>query len=240
MGRISSLITVVVFVASVSGCSGPEWYRAAGDIPGIAATDYAFYNFCGTSSQLYPASPPQIESSAIEALGDLGFHILEPPVHLPSGESTIRAKTPDERPAKITISPQNSLTNVCCEIGPIHAGDQELSRDFFRRISLNFGTALRAHTPIEPTLAKRINVSQSTPEMGTTATFELKGEGLRPDEKRDKATAESAVPEQDAAPNLPAALQGLGLMPAPGPGGQANPKFQYVPFPIPTNDQDAP
>ena len=85
MGRISSLVAVVVCVASTSGCGGLGWYCAAGDIPGVAPTDYAFYNFCGVSSQLYPASPSQIESSAIEALGDLGFQVGDPPAHLPDG-----------------------------------------------------------------------------------------------------------------------------------------------------------
>ena len=47
--------------------------RSAGHIPGVAPTDYAFYNFCGTSSQLYQFSPPEVEGSTIEALGDLGF-----------------------------------------------------------------------------------------------------------------------------------------------------------------------
>ncbi len=73
MGRISSLFAAVVCVASASGCGGLGLVCAAGHIPGVAATDYAFYNFCDVASQLYPASPSQIESSAIEALGDLGF-----------------------------------------------------------------------------------------------------------------------------------------------------------------------
>jgi hypothetical protein len=240
MGRISSLLAVVVFVASTSGCSNPGWFRAAGDIPGIAPTDYAFYNFCGTSSQLYPASPRQIESSAIEALGDLGFHVVDPPAHLPSGEDVIRATTPDGRPAKLTISPQNSLTNVRVEIGPIHAGDQELSRDLFRRISLNFGTAIRAYTPIDTTLPKRINFSQNAPQVGGTRTFELQGEGLRPNEKRDKATPDESAPtDQESAPasGLPAVLQGL----MQGGGIQTpNPNIPYIPFPIPFNNPDAP
>ncbi len=107
MGRISSLICAVVCVASTSGCGGLGWYRAAGHIPGVAPTDYAFYNFCDVSSQLYPAAPSQIESSAIEALGDLGFRVEEPPQHLPEGETKIFCKTPDGRPTKITITPQN-------------------------------------------------------------------------------------------------------------------------------------
>ena len=86
---------------------------------------------------------------------------MEPPADLPTGESTILAKTPDGRPAKITITPQNSLTNVKVEIGPIHIGDQELSRVLFRRISLNFGTAIRAYTPMDTVLPTKIDIVAS-------------------------------------------------------------------------------
>ena len=73
----------------------------------------------------------------------------------------------------------------------------------------------------------RINASQFTPR---TVGYnpQLEGEGLRPDEKRDKAAAEEAVPEEQpvpaTAPNVPAALQWM---------LQVNPNLQYVPFPIP-------
>lgn len=241
MGRISSLVCAVVCVASSSGCGGLGWYRAAGHIPGVAPTDYAFYNFCDVSSQLYPAAPSQIESSAIEALGDLGFRVEEPPQHLPEGETKILCKTPDGRPTKITITPQNSLTNVKVAIGPVHVGDEELSRDFLRRISLNFGTLMRAYTPIDTTLPKRLNSSRFVPSAESgNAPIQLDGEGLRPSENRDKAAEEAAAADQESTPggNLPAAIQGL--MPGPGAGGQANPNFQYVPFPIAPNNPDFP
>ena len=80
--------------------------------------------------------------------------------------TTILAKTPDGRPTKITISPQNALTNVKVEIGPVHLGDEELSRDLLRRISLNFGTLMRAYTPIDTTLPKRFNASRFVPVRG--------------------------------------------------------------------------
>jgi hypothetical protein len=239
MGRISCLFGAVVCVASASGCGGLGWYRAAGHLPGIATTDYAFYNFCDVASQLYPAAPSQIESSAIEALGDLGFHLEGPPGHPPSGESTIIAKTPDGRPAKITILPQNSLTNVKVAIGPIHLGDQELSRDLLRRIALNFGTVMRAYTPVDTTLPKRINASRFTPRVEGSNPAELDGEGLRPNENRDKAAGEEpATPDQESPPasNLPAVLQGL----LQGAGSQVNPNLPYVPFPIPANNPDNP
>ena len=241
MGRITSLLAAVACVASASGCGSLGWYRAAGHIPGVAPTDYAFYNFCDVSSQLYPAAPSQIESSAIEALGDLGFQLGEPPTRLPSGVATILCKTPDGRPTKITITPQNALTNVKVAIGPVHIGDEELSRDFLRRISLNFGTLMRAYTPIDTTLPKRLNSSRFVPApQSATAPIQLEGEGLRPNENRDKAAEESAPGDQEspAGTGLPAAIQGL--MPGAGPGGEANPMFQYVPFPIAPNNPDGP
>ena len=156
---------------------------------------------------------------------------------LPSGESTIIAKTPDGRPTKLTIAPQNSLTNVKVAIGPIHVGDQELSRDLLRRIALNFGTVMRAYTPVDTTIPKRINASRFTPQAPGPKVEELQGEGLRPNENRDKAAGEEPVqPDQEAVPgtNLPGILQ------VPMPGVQPNPNLPYVPFPIPGINQDAP
>jgi hypothetical protein len=235
MRRISSLFSAVVCVASASGCGGLGEYRAAGHLPGVATTDYAFYNFCDVASQLYPAAPAQIESSTIEALGDLGFKLEKPPAHAPSGESTIIAKTPDGRPTKIEVLPQNSLTNVKVAIGPVHIGDQELSRDLLRRISLNFGTVMRAYTPVDTIVPRRINASQFAPQAGRTGTIELEGEGLRPNEKRDKPTGEDLTqPDQEASPasNLPAYLQGL----MQGANATVNPNLPYVPFPVPAPD----
>jgi hypothetical protein len=249
MRWISSLFAVVVCVASASGCGGPGWLRAAGHIPGVATTDYAFYNFCDVASQLYPASPSQIESSAIEALGDLGFILEGPPTHSPAGEATIIAKTPDGRPTKMTILRQNSLTNVKVAIGPVHIGDQELSRDLLRRISLNFGTVMRAYTPVDTIVPRRINASRFAPEAGKPTTIELTGEGLRPNENRDKAAGEGmGAPgeEQPPASSVPAVLPGFiqvpggGLIQVPGPGVQPNPNLPYVPFPIPANNPDGP
>jgi hypothetical protein len=239
MRRISSLFVAVVWLASASGCGGLGLYRAAGHLPGVATTDYAFYNFCDVASQLYPASPPQIESSAIEALGDLGFKLEGPPAHAPSGESTMIAKTQDGRPTKITISPQNSLTNVKVAIGPVHIGDQELSRDLLRRIALNFGTVMRAYTPVDTIVPRRINASQFAAQTARPGTSELEGEGLRPNEKRDKASGDESVPPDQEAlptPSLPPGVQGL----MQGAGYQINPNLQYLPFPIPANTPDLP
>jgi len=241
MRRIFLLIAAVICLDTAPGCGGLGWYRAAGDIPGVAPTDYAFYNFFGTSFQLYPFSPPQVESSALEALGDLGFTVIEPPTHLPSGEIIIRTRTPDGRPAKLKIAPQNSLTSVKVQIGPGPCGDEQLSRDLLRRIAANFGTAMRVYTPIDMTLPKRWNApSGFVPQAEHTPPLELKGEGLRPNESRDQAAAAAASAASVAAQEAEAAAGA-------SPGGRAstpgsivvpNPYLPYVPFPFPMTNPD--
>jgi hypothetical protein len=236
MGRIFPLVAAIICLAPASGCGGLGLYRAAGHIPGVAASDYAFYNFCGTSSQLYQFSPPEVEGSTIEAMGDLGFKIVEPPTHLPTGETFIVARAPEgSRPVTIKIFPQNSLTNVQVDIGPAHLGDEELSRDLFRRIALNFGTGIRAYTPVDRTLPKRVNLSYGfVPQAERTPPMQLQGDGLRPNENRDQALTDvSAIPGQESPPgsNVPGNLQGL----LQGLGGQRGPYFPGVPYPVPPN-----
>ena len=243
MKRIFPLIAVVTVLASASGCGGLEFLRSAAHIPGIAPTDYAFFNYCGSSTQLYQFSLAQVESSTIEALGDLGFREAEPTTHLPDGPAILRALTPDGRPAKIKISPQNSLTSVRIEIGPVHLGDEELSRDLFRRIAANFGTAIRAYTPIDPTLPKRLNgPSGFIPQTKHTPPLELVGEGLRPNENRDKAASGEAAPgDEEAAAAALGLPQGIGPRQGPWPGvPYPVPPNPYIPFQMPSNDQDAP
>jgi hypothetical protein len=246
MKRMIPLIAVVGGLASASGCGGLGLLRSAAHIPGVAPTDYAFYNFCGSSTQLYQFSVQQVEGSTIEALGDLGFREAEPTTHSPEGLVIFHALTPDGRPAKIKISPQNSLTSVRTEIGPVHLGDEELSRDLFRRIAANFGTAIRVYTPIDPTLPKRLNApSGFVPQTERTPPLELKGEGLRPNENRDKvASGEAAIPgdEEAAAAGALGLPQGAGQRQGPyWPGvPYPVPPNPYIPFPMPSNDEDAP
>ena len=75
------------------------------------------------------------------------------------------AHTPDGRPATITFTPQNSMTNMRIMIGPVHIGDEMLSRDVFRRVGLNFGTLPRDYMPLEPVLARRINHPSGLPHV---------------------------------------------------------------------------
>ena len=165
--------------------------RRPGICPGIAHTDYAYYDFCGTSSQLFEFTAPQVESSLIEALGDLGFKGLEPPDRKPDGEVCIHAKALDGRPAEITVTPQNAMTNVRVRIGPAKIGDYELSHELLRRIAINFGAGMRAYTPIDTTLPRRINLSRGLPPVVQSAPPQtLEGDGLRPNENRDKPLGE--------------------------------------------------
>ncbi len=181
MRRIVPLILAVISLAPTLGCGGLGWYRSIGHLPGVAATDYAYYDFCGTSSQLFQYPAPQVESALIVAMGDLGYKVLEPPTHHPDGEALVHAKAPDGRPADITVTPQNSLTNVRVKIGPVHIGDEQLSRELFRRVALNFGTVIRAFTPIDATLPRRINLTSGLPpRVQSVIPPALEGEGLRP------------------------------------------------------------
>ena len=60
----------------------------------------------------------------------------------------LHALTPDGRPAKIKISPQNSLTKRArSRSARFIWATRNCSRDLFRRIAANFGTAIRAYTP---------------------------------------------------------------------------------------------
>ncbi|MFI5454623.1 MAG: hypothetical protein ACHRXM_04155 [Isosphaerales bacterium] len=237
MGRVVPLILAVISVFPACGCGGLGWYRAAGHLPGIAATDYAFYDFCGTSSQLFPFAPLQVESALIEALGDLGFKVLEPPIHHPDGEALIHAHAPDGRPADVTVTPQNRMTNVRVTIGPGHIGDEDLSHELLRRVAENFGTVLRAYNPIETTLPRRINLARGVPpQPEPAAPTALKGEGLRPNESRDKAAGEeAAAPGSETVPptNLPSPFQGF----VPTRDNPNPPNMPYAPFPYaPYND----
>jgi hypothetical protein len=234
MTRIVRLAAALLVLASTGGCGGAGWYQAIGHLPGTAFTDYAYYDFCGTSSQLYPLPAPVVEGSLMEAMGDLGYKVGEPPVRQPDGLIVVHAKTPDGRPADITLTPQNSLTNVRVMIGPGHAGDEETSRELFRRIAMNMGTAIRAINPIDATVPKRFNTSQGLPPRTLAGPPEtLEGEGLRPNESRDKpVSTEEPEPETEEGQTqaLPDFLRNL--VPTrdnPNPGMPWAP-FPYTPF----------
>ncbi len=151
------LVVVVLSGLLAGGCGSLGWYRSIGNVPGVAPSDFAFYEFCGTSSQVFQFSMPQVQSAAIEALRDLGFKDIGPAKPCADEAIAMKMHTPDGRPATITFTPQNRITNMRIVIGPAHVGDQLLSLDVLRRVGFNFGTLPRDYMPLEPTLARRIN-----------------------------------------------------------------------------------
>jgi hypothetical protein len=93
----------------------------------------------------------------------------------------MKMRTPDGRPATVTFTPQNQMTNMRIVIGPAHIGDETFSRDIFRRVALNFGTLPRDHMPLEPILARRINApSYVPPTLHAESPETLEGSALRP------------------------------------------------------------
>ena len=197
MRRIVLLVMVVSFALPSCGCGFPGWYRAVGHFPGIAPSDYAFYNFCGTSSQVFQFPMHQVQGAAIEALRDLGFCDISPakPCLNSTADIEIKAHTQDGRTATITFTPQNRMTNMRMTVGPLHHGDELLSRDVFRRVALNFGTLPRDYMPPEPALAARYNPQITVrPENGGRKIETLEGEGFRPGEEHLAPSPEFTTP----------------------------------------------
>lgn len=236
MARVGRLIVAASTLAALCGCAGPGWYRAAGSIPGVAWTDYAFTFFCDTATQLFPATPPQVESSMLEALADMGFRDVGPPTR-DDASCMIPARAPDGRRVRITIRPQNAMTMVAVVISPC-LGDYQLSRDLLRRVALNFGTAMRVYTPVETTLPRKIVPPNPRPKPSPPAPPELlEGEGLRPDLKQQAAEPdELTVPGSVVPPIM--SVPGImgGYLPSrsfPNP-----PNMPYAPWPYsPYNDE---
>jgi hypothetical protein len=178
----------------------------------------------------------------MEALGDLGFQLVEPPVPQRDGETVIRARTADGRCTRIRISPQDAMTNVRVVIGPGHIGDYELSRDLLRRVAANLGTGLRAYTPLETTVARRINPPRGMPPVvPPSPPEELQGEGLRP--TRGQAPTpleEQTVPGSVVPPIIPQVLGVPGLLQqfVPTRDFPNPPNMPYAPFPYTPFNQD--
>jgi hypothetical protein len=229
MARVARWILAASTLPALCGCAGPKWYRAIGSIPGVAWTDYAFTFYCDTATQLYQFGPPQAESSALEALADLGFRDIKPPERTEDG-SVIRCKAPDGRHTRVSIRPQNAMAMVEVKISP-GVGDYQLSRDLLRRIALNFGTGMRAYTPVDMTIPRRFNPPRPMPERVSPPPPEaLQGEGLRPDLRQQAAGPdEITVPGSVVPPimSVPGVLGGfVPTMAYPNP-----PNVPYAPWP---------
>jgi hypothetical protein len=139
---------------------------------------------------------PQVEGAAIEALRDLGFKDLHPAAPAGDEAKAMTVSAPDGRPVTITFTPQNAMTNMRITFGPAHIGDEDLSRDVFRRVGLNFGTLPRDVMPIEPTLSRRLNHPAAIPPpiAGGEPPITLEGEGLRPGDERALPQPEFTAP----------------------------------------------
>jgi hypothetical protein len=235
MARIARLIVAVGSLSVLCACSGPGLYRSIGSIPGVAWDDYAFTFYCDTATQIYQFTPPQVESSMFEALVDLGFKDVEPPVRS-DGECVIRAKAPDGRPVRITISARGAMAMVAVAIGPDHLGDYQLSRDLLRRVAFNLGSGMRTFLPADLTLPRRLNPPTLMPERTSPPPPEaLQGEGLRPDEKQKEATAteEPTVPGLVVPPNMNVPGMTGGFVPTmsfPNPPWMPYAPWPYTPY----------
>ncbi len=231
MRRIDLRLLLLAMSLLASGCSSLGWYRAVGHFPGIAPSDYAFYDYCGVSSQVFQFTPPQVQSAAVEALRDFGFRDFQPPRKCPDGGVEIQLHTPDGRDATVTFTRQNSMTNMKFTVGPLHVGDEMLAREVFRRVGLNFGTLPRAYLPLEPVLARRMNPpSDMPPEIPGPPPETLEGEGLRPGEEDSRPSLEYTAPVTGS---------GSGIVPQPFDpyrsynSGVNYPLYPYDPFQSP-------
>ena len=146
MKRRASLLSAPLLVAFV-GC------QSIGRLPGIDPTDYAYTDYKCNVTQVYPQAVPQVQSSVLEAMADLGYTKIqcEPKAEL----VTIRARTVDGRPARITIQPRNLMSSLTVKIGA--AGDEMVAQALIQRVALNFGALPRTIIPLEPTLSQRID-----------------------------------------------------------------------------------
>jgi hypothetical protein len=228
---------VCLFIAmfsglAICGCEAPGWTRAIGHFPGIAPGDYAFYEYCGTSSQVFQFPVPQVQGAAVEALRDLGFKQIGPTKPCTDEAVALTMSTPDGRPATVTLSPQNTMTNMRINIGPVHIGDEILSREVFRRVALNFGTLPRNYMPLEPTLARRTNHPATLPpRTGSDPPETLEGEGLRPGETHTIPSPEFTAPVTGAGSGLIAPPFDPFRPSMPATNYPNSPYLPYAPFP---------
>jgi hypothetical protein len=169
---------------------------------------------------------PQVQSAAIEALRDLGFKDIGPAKPCADEALAMKMRTPDGRPATVTFTPQNTMTNMRIVIGPAHVGDQVLARDVLRRVALNFGTLPRDYMPLELTLARRIIPPTALPPSMHEHSETLQGEALRPGEGRTAPSPEFTAPVTGT---------GSGVIPPPFDPYRSSPYNLYPSLPYPYN-----
>lgn len=151
----------LMLMAAVSACG----CRAIGNLPGIDPTDYAYLHYQGYTTQVYQETVPQVKSSALQALADLGFTDIH--VEPGSGCILIHALTLDGRKSEVAIRPRNHMASMTVHIHPI--GDEMVEQAVIQRVALNFGELPRTIVPLEPTLRRRTDPLSPAPVVATPA-----------------------------------------------------------------------
>ena len=244
MRRIVVPFIVVASALSVCGCTSLDWLRSVGHYPSIAPSDYAFYSYFGTSSQVFQGPVSQVQGAAIEALRDMGFREIGPAKPCPESTSDLQvaALTPDGRPTTITFTPQNRMTNMRLSIGVAHIGDEVLCRDVFRRVVRTSGQIPRDYLPLDTTIANRFNPDYPNLMAREGKKIEeLKGEPFRATPGIPAASPEftspvtgtgSGVVPQPFDPERPAATTNYPMLPYPfSPYLPSYPLEQMNPYP---------
>lgn len=168
--RFRTRLAMILSLALVAmGC------RAIGRLPGIDPSDYAYLTNGCSFTQVYQFRVPQVETSALEAMADLGYRKIDR--QEADGEVVIRAKTYDHRPARVTIRPRNQMTELTVRVG---LGDEFVSDALIQRVALNFGTLPRTVIPLEPTLGRRSDPLPPPPPPQAQELFVVPAEPLAP------------------------------------------------------------
>jgi hypothetical protein len=200
MARRALILAALTALAPL-GC------RSIGRFPTIDPSDYAYVYFNGTSTQVLQYTMPQVESSVLQALGDLGFKKIERKLK-ENGSVCITALTLDNRPTIVTLRPRNvAMTKLSVLIG---VGDEMAASALIQRTTLNFGTIQRVIMPIEPTLERRFNVVPPVPmpRSGPTAL---------PPMVPSEGAPRFAEPTDESAPATPPTPGATGPFSTPGP-----------------------
>lgn len=207
--RLGPTLAAMALLA-LGGC------RSVGRFPTIDPSDYAYSYFNGFYTQIYQFNAAQVESSALQALGDLGFTKIQRE-RLADGVVKIKCWTLDHRPACLWVKPRNeAMAVLTIYVGLV--GDELVSQTVMERVSLNFGSIPRVLIPMEPSLERRFN---PTPPLQPTLPRVVSLPAILPPDP--SPIEEPAAADADATP---------AIVPAPAPAADAGP-FR-APEPVPT------
>ena len=220
MARRLGPTLAAIAVLALAGC------RSVGRFPTIDPSDYAYSYFNGFYSQVFQFNPAQVESSALQALGDLGFTKIE---RKPLDDGERRDQVLDARPSA------GLRLGQAAERGDDPADD--LRRPGRRRAGVADvhgarGAELRDDPPgADPDGAVARAAVQ--PDAAAPADAAEDGDHPRGAAARRAVPGAPAAAEVRAAPAAVPAAPGAG--PEPGPFGSPN-----LPIPTPTPPPPAP